>query len=650
MVGLTWSLFILFRIAFFFIFSNIAEHVEPIDLIRAFWMGVRFDLRLAILFSFPMLILAMIPIVNLGHSSRTRLLAEWIYGIIISSTLVFYALDTGHFAYLHQRVDITVLNLLVDWGINLSMIWESYHVIWFASLLISVFIIYLRLHHKIILMTIAKPPKLVALSSKTIGIIFGGFVYFFAIWGTFSQYALFWSDAFFHRSSFVSGLALNPVLYFYDTANFREPDYDEEKVREYYPLISDWLNVDEPDIDSLNFSRHIEPNQSYDTPPNIVIIFMESVGLSRLGIMGNPLNPTPHLDQIAGNGLFFTRFYIPWVSTARSLFTMLTGIPDVARAKTSSRNPLIVDQYSIISQYTGYDKYYMLGGSASWANIRSLISTSIRDMKMIEMRDFNDPQIDVWGISDLDLFREANKLLAHRDSQNPFFLLIQTAGNHKPYSIPDDLVGFENKELDERSLRKAGFSSVKQYNAMRFLDHNIGLFFQMAESSEYYRNTIFVFFGDHGTADPKAEHMPPDDYGLRLRSYNVPFIIYAPGLAIQPQKIEKAGSLADVMPTVAGVSRIEYVNKTLGRDILTSDNHYALVVNKKISPFSKGVLDGEKYIRVYLDGSGVEFHDLKSPHPGKDIKHDYPKEVDMFNNMANGIFETAKYMLYHNKN
>jgi len=71
-VGLTWLLFVLFRIVFFYIFKNTAADVSSADITRAFWMGVRFDLRLSILISLPLLILTMVPVINMGRSSRTR--------------------------------------------------------------------------------------------------------------------------------------------------------------------------------------------------------------------------------------------------------------------------------------------------------------------------------------------------------------------------------------------------------------------------------------------------------------------------------------------------------------------------------------------------------------------------------------------------
>ena len=649
-VSLSWLFFILFRIVFFYTFNDPVADVSASDLTRAFWMGVRFDLRLAILISLPLLVLTMIPVLNMGRSHRTRTVGKWIYGILIIGAVLFYTADFGHYAYLQQRVDITALILLENPTISAQMVWESYPVVWFLSILALLCFTWIKLHDGLVAATVAKTPKYRNTSHKVVSVIVGGTIYLFSLWGTFAQYALFWSDAFFSRDPFVSALALNPVLYFYDTSNFSEADFDIEKVREYYPTISNWLGVAEPDQDNMNFTREIIPDKKIEPPPNIVIIFMESVGLNRMRLMGNPFDTTPTLDQLAKNGLFFPNFYVPWVSTSRSVFTMVTGIPDVARTKTSSRNPLIRDQYSIISQFKDHDKYYMIGGSASWANIRSLITYNLKDMDLIELEDFDRPRVDVWGISDLDLLREAHDLFSKRDSEKPFFAVVQTAANHRPYSIPEDNAGFINKDQDEQVLQKAGFNSLDQYNAMRFLDHSIGRFMEMADTADYFKNTIFVLFGDHGNADPQAEHMPADDYALRLRSYNVPFIIYAPGLGMDHRRIETVCGLPDLMPTIAGLSGIDYTNKTLGRDVLKNENGMAFVVNKKISPSSYGVLDSDYYLRIFRNGSGMEFHDLNSPDPAEDILSGNEEMVKNYERMTLGILETAKYMLYHNRN
>jgi len=487
-------------------------------------------------------------------------------------------------------------------------------------------------------------------SQKSIQLICASLFFLFAFWGTFSQYMLLWSDAFFSRNSFVSALALNPVLYFYDTTTFQEADFDIDRVRKSYSLVSSYLGVEAPDINNLNYTRNIKSDSGFTNNPNVVIIFMESVGLNRMGLMGNPLNPTPVLDSLSSNGVFFSKFYIPWVSTSRSVFTMLTGIPDVAN-RTSSRNPIIRDQYSIISQFKDYDKYYMIGGSASWANISSLVTYNIKGMNLVEMEDFDRPRVDVWGISDLDLFREANYLLGNsKSSQKSSFTIIQTAGNHRPYTIPNDNEGFKIESVETGVLKSAGFKSIEQFNAIRLLDHSIGKFFKMASESSYFDNTVFVLFGDHGTADPKAEHMRADDYELKLRSYNVPLIIYAPKILESPQEITSASGLADLMPTIAGICKIPYLNKTMGRDIFKSKNNLAFIVNKKMSPSSYGVINDKFYLRVFRDGSGMQLHDILDINPGEDVKEIYIEVADTLKKIADGLYETSKYMLYHNNN
>ena len=75
----------------------------------------------------------------------------------------------------------------------------------------------------------------------------------------------------------------------------------------------------------------------------------------------------------------------------------------------------------------------------------------------------------------------------------------------------------------------------------------------------------------------------------------------------------------------------------------------AFVVNKKIAPSSYGILDGKNYLRIFRNESGMEFHDLQSSDPAQDIKSEKEREVITFEEMTLGIYETAKYMLYHNQ-
>ena len=107
-------------------------------------------------------------------------------------------------------------------------------------------------------------------------------------------------------------------------------------------------------------------------------------------------------------GIFFDRCFTPAYGTARGVWAVITGIPDVEYPNTASRNPAAVDQHTIINDYKGYDKFYFLGGSLSWANIRGLLTNNITGLHLYEEDSHKAKTVDVWGISDKNLFLEAN--------------------------------------------------------------------------------------------------------------------------------------------------------------------------------------------------------------------------------------------------
>ncbi|RMR15007.1 Sulfatase protein, partial [Pseudomonas savastanoi pv. glycinea] len=98
--------------------------------------------------------------------------------------------------------------------------------------------------------------------------------------------------------------------------------------------------------------------------------------------------------------------------------------------------------------------------------------------------------MDVWGISDLDLFKESDRILRALPTDKPFFAYVQTAGNHRPFTIPKDNDGFQVSDKTLEQVQAAGSRSVEQYNAVRLLDFNIGRLMELAKAGGYYGNTI----------------------------------------------------------------------------------------------------------------------------------------------------------------
>ncbi len=621
------------------------------ELVQAIWVGFRFDLRLSVLITLPIIWAFLIPHWNLLTVPILQKLSQIYLAIAVVGTVFFYGFDLGNYSYLGHRMDVSTLRLLENPIIAMEMAWESYPIVWIVLGLIgcTLAIFWWIQNGFLILLGQSQVQRF---RHRATGFILGGLVVLFSFWGTLRQYQLLWSDAHFSKDPFIVAVALNPILYLNETRTFELEDFDLSEAQKYYSLMADELGVDEPNLDEMNYVRTVSANSKSDHP-NIVIVFLESVGFNRMERTGNPMGATPNLDRLASEGISFDRFYIPMVGTARSVFGMLTGIHDVASVETASSNPRIVDQYSLVNALDGYDKHYIMGGSASWRNVRSLIQNNIPDMRITEQEDMDYPRLDVWGISDHDLFQAAHDQFEALDKSKPFFAVVQTATNHRPYSIPDDVAGFEILDKDETDLANSGFDSKEQYNAMRLLDHAVGEFMKNAASSTYGNNTIFLFFGDHGTSDPRANHMPPSDFELKLRSYQVPLIVYAPWKFKGGRIRNDVSQLVDLMPTVCGLAGVSYENRTLGRDLFHDaipSEPLAMIVNKKVAEQHIAVVGQDHYLSMQKDGSDVKLHELWSNEPWVDVKAKYPEITRSYSKRLKGIYETAKYMLYHNKN
>lgn len=643
-------LLVLLRIIFYLIFNSESETYTLGNLFKALLIGIRFDLRLAVLVNIPLMIFCAMPFVNIIHSIWMRRISDLYIYLFTGMLLLFYSVDMGHYSYLGRRIDISVLRFLENPQISAQMVWESYPVIIILILLSFIFMGFKLIYDSVPAILLTTPIVKTA-KRKFLGFTIGSLIILFSAWGTLKQYPLRWSDAFFSNNSFISALGLNPILYYNDTKRFAHDDFNIDKTKEYHRDIVEFLGIKDQDPGILNYGRYATTLNHPTQPPNIVIIFLESVGANRLSIIGNPLNATPNLDQIIEEGIFFNRFYVPMVGTARSVFTMVTGIPDVARIKTSSRNPRINKQYSIINDFTGYEKHYIMGGSAGWANIRGFLQLNIPDLLITELDDLKSPRLDVWGVSDYDLFKETHQIFENIDPGKPFFAIIQTATNHRPYSIPDNVTRFKVDHLSKEKVNHAGFKSVDQYNAMRLLDHTIGEYFSYAKKSKYFSNTVFFLFGDHGTSDPWAKHMPQSDYELLLRSYHVPLIIYGPGIIKGGIMRNDIAMLPDLIPTAAGFAGISYHNQTLGRDLMSIANNQeglALTVGKKHARPTIGVFGSHYYLTMYHDGKDIRLYDLKVTGSPEDIHTEQPEITSKYSRLVQGLYETSKYMLYHN--
>jgi len=638
------------RLAFWAYFNNANNPVPASELLTALYVGGKFDLRLILLSLLPLLILGGFGWFSPFRSRWHRRIWLGYLTVIFAGLVLFYIFDFGHFAYLGKPLDATILRFLTDFDISAGMMWQSYPVLRLILVIVLISAAYAWLMHHLLLRVNALPSWQPSRKKRVFTATLMTFLVIFGIYGKFSYYPLRWSDAFATTHPFAPAVTINPVLYFFDTLKNKDVAYNEAKTRKYYDRMARYLGVDEPDKAALNFRREItRPGPLAGHKPNIVVVLLESFATYKTGLSGNPLDPTPHFDSLAENGLYFSDFYTPHTGTARSVFAYLTGIPDIETNRTSSRNPLIVEQHTLVNAFDDYDKLYFLGGSANWGNIRGILSHNIPALQMYEEGSYTSPRVDVWGVSDLHLFEEANEVLASQDK--PFFAMIQTAGNHRPYTIPEDNRGFEFDNHDDEELKKHGFDSNAEYNSFRYMDHSVGRFMELARESDYFDNTIFVFFGDHGITGFGGEHTPDYKTHFDLTRLQVPFVLYAPKL-IEPRRVDKIASELDVLPTLAGLAAPAHTNTTLGRDLLDprfDDRRYALTINHQHIP-QLGLLGEDFYFRIRADRDKPRLHDIRGDNFKQDVSEQHPDTAKRMRELTLGLYESAKYLRYHNPN
>ena len=643
-------LFIMTLLRLALVISFAANGVGFSALLPAFWLGFRFDARMVGIVCLLLLLFSFIKKLHPFTSKSGKRLALIIWGLAVTVLGLFYTMDFANYAYLHQRLSGSILNFAQDASISATMMWQSYPIVKLLAALALGCIFLIGLIKVLYKKTAAKntlPNKKNRLGWNTFFVL----VLALAIFGRAGQYPLRWSDAFALGNDYAANVALNPIQSFFSSLSFRHATFNEKKVREHYAFMSSFLGVEKPDSIGLNFERHFAAGKGINNgqPMNVVLIICESFSAYKSSMWGNPLNTTPYIDSISRQGIFFDHCFSPSFGTARGVWTAMTGIADVMPSKTASRNPALVDQHNIMADFEGYEKLYFIGGSSSWANIRGLLINNIPGLQLFEQDDYASPKVDVWGISDKNLFLEANKRLSQQ--QKPFFAVIQTADNHRPYTIPAaDAVGFVKLNPPIDTLKKYGFESAEEYNAFRYTDYCYQTFFRTAASQPYFNNTLFVMVGDHGIRGDAGNMFPRAWTAQGLTAMHVPLLFYAKNIT-QPARYSFPVSQMDISATIAGLCGIPYFTNAIGRNLLPNGQkpdsnqvHAAFIYDPDTQ--KPGIVYNGRYFGYTIDRQNA-------PDFVSTLNNDAITNADslgrQYRQMTEALYETARYQLFHNK-
>ncbi len=631
--------FTLLRLITFISFKP--AHLSLADAAPSFLLGLRYDVRWICIALAPLLLLGSIPWFSPFISAKAK--TFWlVYLVLITSFIfIFFGADFGHFDYVETRLNASALNFLEDFGISMKMLWQSYPLFWiFTVLSLIVYAIY-RLYkwtHR----NLDELQEDTAYFKPLRTLWLTAFI-FIGICGNNPVKPLKWNDAFQLGDNFKAYLALNPLQNFFTTLKFRQPFADDGKARQHSNLIKQMMGINLT-IDGLNFKRRVVYPQAAKKM-NVVLVICESFSMYKSSLSGNKLNTTPYFEQLSKEGLFFNHCFSPHFGTARGVFNLLTGIPDVQLSKFSTRNERAINQHTIINDFTDYSKLYFIGGNSEFNNFKRLLINNIKGLQLYEEGMYNSKPFNVWGISDKNLFAEASTRL--NEEKKPFFAIIQTADNHRPFVIPEEDEPYvDNRKFTDEELKNNGFASQDEFTAFAYTDYCIRRFMEEAKQQSWFNNTLFVFVGDHGVKGDAGALYPTAWTNERLTDEHVPLLFYAP-LLLKPELRSEVVSQTDVLPTIAGLLQQPHTNTTLGRDLLRKKtDDFAFIIHHDEAKI--GIVNNNFYYVLNMNLKKDTLVPVRFNSPVLSLQeYEHTKLTMAAQTIA--LYETAQWMLLNNQ-
>jgi phosphoglycerol transferase MdoB-like AlkP superfamily enzyme len=308
---------------------------------------------------------------------------------------------------------------------------------------------------------------------------------------------------------------------------------------------------------------------------NVVVVIEESLSAEYLTSCGNSRGITPNLDRLARESLFFTHLYATGTRTVRGLEAITLAIPPLPGTSIVKRpdNENFFSWGSVMKD-KGYDNKFVYAGHGYFDNMNYFFANN--GFATIDRLDFAKDEVtftNAWGVCDEDLFMKVIKEAdaSHR-SKKPFFSVVMTTSNHRPFTYPDGKI-----DIPSKTGRDGG---------VKYADYAIGRLLAEAKKHAWFEDTVFVIVADHCAGSARKMALP-------VKNYEIPLFIYSPG-RIKPQRIDRMMSQIDIAPTVLGLLNLSYTTRFMGRDILNAEEGEGRAF---ISTYQKlGFIEGDRLL------------------------------------------------------
>lgn len=298
--------------------------------------------------------------------------------------------------------------------------------------------------------------------------------------------------------------------------------------------------------------QHTYPASAGLGKMNVIIVSEESFGAGFIGTYGDKRGLSPKFDNLATQGLLFENAFATGTRTVRGLEAITASFPPIP-SESIIRRPGSdhISNWGSVMNKLGYHSSFVYGGFSMFDDMQKFYAGN--GFEVVDRMDIKEQTFsNIWGVCDHDLFRHASKYYDQISaSGQPFFSIIMTTSNHKPYTFPDGIPGVPAKG----GGRDAG---------IKYADYALDEFLRDAKGHSWFENTLFVVVADHDARVFGRAQVP-------VERYRIPLLLYAPG-KILPRRDPTLISQIDILPTVMGILGLEFSGPFYGENVLLNPN------------------------------------------------------------------------------
>jgi len=363
--------------------------------------------------------------------------------------------------------------------------------------------------------------------------------------------------------------------------------------------------------------------EKFPSRPNIIYILADDLGYGDLSMHGQQKFTTPNIDQLAKEGMLFTRHYAGSTVCAPSRSSLMTGlhtghtpIRGNLGVKPEGQTPLPGGFVTIAEVLK--DQGYVTGAFGKWGlgypgsegdplnqgfdTFFGYICQSLAHRYYPEYLWHDSVKYFLEG-NDLthtvtyapDVIHQKVLAFVEDNSRHPFFLYYPLILPHAELLVPEDSIFLKylGQYPEEPysggagadygpGMRKTGYCS-QEYPRATFaamverIDMYVGDILAKLEELDLTENTIVMFTSDNGPhreggADPEFFNSSGSLRGIKRDLYEggirVPFIVSWPGVIAAGTSTDHISAFWDLMPTLAELSGAQAPEGTDGISFL----------------------------------------------------------------------------------